>query len=295
MRALLLPLLLVMATLVVPAHSQQLDTLIDVGGYHLHFSIIEGEGMPILFEAGGAFDGLPWNGMLEPIHRATGAPIIRYDRSGFGKSELDPHATDPVDFGIENGMEELASALATLEFDNEIVLVGHSYGAFYSALYAARHPRNVQGIVLLNAQLPGYWTDERLQRQPGPDPDSISQGDFYLQTNFPQTVRTVRENPVPSHIAVIDLVAGIPIYFMTEDDFADWNEAHRLFATRHPNVQGITVHRSGHYIFKDAPIVFFNAVVRTYADAQGDERRLEVLQNAINETISLANAPGPRP
>lgn len=295
MRTQRLPLVLVLTLLAVPARGQQLDTLIDVGGYHIHFSIIEGHGMPILFESGGAFDGPPWNGMLEPIHRATGAPIIRYDRSGFGQSEFDPHATDPADFGILNGMEELESALASLGFDEEIVLVGHSYGAFYSALYAARHPQKVRGVVLLNAQLPGYWTEDRLQRQPAPDPDATRRGDYYLQSNFAETTRLVRDNPIPDPIPVIDLVAGIPIFFMTEDDFADWNEAHRAFATSRPNTEGITVHRSGHYIFKDGPVVFFNAVVRVYADAQDERRKLAILRKAVDETIVLANPSQPHP
>ena len=33
--------------------SQVLDTLIDVGGHRLHFNIIKGKGVPILFESGG--------------------------------------------------------------------------------------------------------------------------------------------------------------------------------------------------------------------------------------------------
>jgi hypothetical protein len=42
------------------AHSgqcQTIDTLVDVG-YRLHFHIIKGKGMPILFEAGGGGDGI---------------------------------------------------------------------------------------------------------------------------------------------------------------------------------------------------------------------------------------------
>jgi hypothetical protein len=39
--------------------SQTIDTLIDVGGYRLHFNIITGKGVPILFESGGGDDGSP--------------------------------------------------------------------------------------------------------------------------------------------------------------------------------------------------------------------------------------------
>ena len=36
--------------------SQTIDTLVDVGGYKLHFNIIKGKGIPILFEAGANLD-----------------------------------------------------------------------------------------------------------------------------------------------------------------------------------------------------------------------------------------------
>ena len=65
--------------------SQSLDTLVDVGGYNLHFNIIKGEGIPILFEAGGGNDGSVWNNILDPISKVTGTTLITYDRSGFGK------------------------------------------------------------------------------------------------------------------------------------------------------------------------------------------------------------------
>jgi hypothetical protein len=38
-------------------HSQTIDTLIDFGGYRLHFNIVQGDGVPILFESGGVDDG----------------------------------------------------------------------------------------------------------------------------------------------------------------------------------------------------------------------------------------------
>src|SRR5690554_765328 len=234
-----------------PAYAQQLDTLVDVGGYHLHFTILKGEGTPILFEPGSTFDGPPWNGTLDAIHRITGATLITYDRSGFGKSELNPATTDPSDFGIENGMVELETALAKLGLDGEVILVGHSYGAFYSMNYAARNPDKVKGMVLLNAHLPDYWTAERLAQAPEPDQNAVTPAAYYLMTNFPRTTQVIRDQELSDSIPIIDLVAGIPIYFMSDEDFDDWKAAHRDFVTDHANRNGILAHGSGHYIFKD--------------------------------------------
>jgi hypothetical protein len=62
-------------------YPQTLDTLINVGGYKLHFHIIKGQGMPILFEAGGADNATVWNDLLTRISDITGTTLITYDRS----------------------------------------------------------------------------------------------------------------------------------------------------------------------------------------------------------------------
>src|SRR5690606_35839518 len=146
---------------------------------------------------GGTFAGPPWNGTLDLIHKVTGTTLITYDRSGFGKSELNPNETDPAQFGILNGIEELERALAKLGYDGDIILVGHSYGAFYSTLYAARHPEKVKYVVMANAQLAGYWTDDRLAQAEPVKKDEIPLGDYYLRSNFPNTVRIIRQAEIP--------------------------------------------------------------------------------------------------
>src|SRR5690606_11204153 len=188
------------------------DTLVDVGGYSLHFTLLPGTGTPILFESGNSYDGPAWGGMLSAIREATGAPLITYDRSGFGESELNLGLTDPADFGILNGMRELESALISLGFDGNLMLIGHSYGAFYSALFAARHPDRVKSVVLLNAHLPQYWTQERLAGLPEPQPqqEATDLASYYVGKNFPETARLVVKNPSPEGIHIVDLVAGQP-------------------------------------------------------------------------------------
>jgi len=52
-------------------HVQSQDTLVDIGGYKMHFNIMKGEGTPILFEAGAGNDGAIWNNILDKIHKVT--------------------------------------------------------------------------------------------------------------------------------------------------------------------------------------------------------------------------------
>ncbi|MGS0527309.1 alpha/beta fold hydrolase [Zobellia nedashkovskayae] len=143
-------------------NAQSQDTLVDVGGYKMHFNIIKGEGTPILFEAGGGNDASVWNGILEKIHTVTGTTLITYDRSGIGTSELNPQLKNDADFGIENGIKELETGLSKLGYDKDIILVSHSYGGLYNLLYTRKHPEKVKSIVLIDATPIDFWNEELL-------------------------------------------------------------------------------------------------------------------------------------
>ena len=79
------------------------------------------------------------NGTLDLIHQRTGATLITFDRSGFGKSELNLNTSEDIDFGIINGREELETDLTKLGYGKDIILVGHSLETLYSILFATRH------------------------------------------------------------------------------------------------------------------------------------------------------------
>ena len=57
--------------------------------HRLHFHVLKGQSPAILFESGGGDDWTEWEPVLKPLHRATGATLITYDRTGFGSSTLD--------------------------------------------------------------------------------------------------------------------------------------------------------------------------------------------------------------
>lgn len=120
---------------------QTIDTLVDVGGYKLHFHIIKGKGIPILFEAGGGEDATTWKNILKPIADVTAATLITYDRTGFGKSTFDVNK-----HGILNGIKGLETGLQKLGYDGNMMLVAHSQGAY---MLHSMHP----GILIKLKQL----------------------------------------------------------------------------------------------------------------------------------------------
>jgi pimeloyl-ACP methyl ester carboxylesterase len=91
--------------------AQTIDTLINVGSHKLHFNIMKGKGIPILFESGNGDDGSAWKPILQKIYDETGATLITYDRAGLGQSDID---TTTISFKQE--IKDLNKALKKLGY-----------------------------------------------------------------------------------------------------------------------------------------------------------------------------------
>ncbi len=128
------------------------DGLIDIGGRSLHLHCA-GRGTPtVLMEAGHGVDGGTWLRVQTDIAKQTRA--CAYDRVGLGFSDKPgkPRAVADV-------LQDLRALLATARITGPYVLVGHSIGALYVRLYAAAHPDEVAGMVLVD----GSTEDEDLR------------------------------------------------------------------------------------------------------------------------------------
>jgi len=178
--------------------AQTLDTLVDVGGYKLHFAITPGKGIPILFEAGGGDDATTWNNIIRPIFDITHTTLIAYDRIGFGKSGLDSNQ-----HGIVKMADGLETGLRKLGYWGNIILVAHSQGAIYAQFFAFRHPDLVKAVVLIDGTTPCFYEPRRLaatqrsidavknkwrEKQPGM---------YYMSADFSANINVAGNSPFP--------------------------------------------------------------------------------------------------
>ncbi len=126
---------------------------VDVGGYRLYLQCI-GAGSPtVVLEAGLGSPSEVW-GLVQPgVARFT--RVCAYDRAGVGGSDAGPR---PRTSGT------IVAALHTLlrraGVGGPYVLVGHSIGGFHARLYAHRYPREVAGMVLVDASHPDQLARE---------------------------------------------------------------------------------------------------------------------------------------
>jgi len=255
----------------VSLQGQTLDTLVDVGGYKLHFVVFKGKGMPILFDAGGGEDATTWDKIIRPVAERTATTLITYDRAGFGKSTF-----DTTRHGILNGMTGLETGLKKLGYDGNIMLVAHSQGGLYAQLYAARHPDKVKAAVLIDVTTTCFYDEKRLaatqemiNRQNTEGLKASKPGIYYQGADFSKNIERMRAFSFPTTIPVIDFVSD-RTPFKDSTDINDWKRCHREFAGVASNRSGVLATGCGHFIFNDDPPLVINAIVKAYGAAVGE-------------------------
>jgi pimeloyl-ACP methyl ester carboxylesterase len=197
-------------------------------GYKLQFNIIPGEWMPLLFENGEGSSVHLWDGIASNIASITGAPLIRYNRQGIGKSSVNPNKK-----GIESEIIGLENALKKLGYNKEFFLVASSTGGFFTTVFASKNPDKTKGIVFFDKSLPCYFTEDEVAKSANP----ITLSDM---------VRAAKENPIPLTIPLIDVVAEKTIKLSPL-----WGECHLKLEEKASNRIGIIAEECSHFIFKD--------------------------------------------
>lgn len=252
------------------AHAQSIDTLVNVGKYNLHFNIIPGKGTPILFEAGGGNDGTIWKNIAKPVAAATGTTVITYDRPGLGKSGI-----DSADISIENDIRGLEKGLISLGFGGNIMLVSHSLGGFYNALYTSRNPKKVKAIVFIDANMPCFFTPEQFEK-------------MKASQHFKNMVQTVQKHPLPQQIPALDIVSEKTLFEGTAD--ADrWKACHRDFVGSLPNRRELIAYETGHYVFLQNSLLVIKAIVTMYANHVMPSHKTAIIERAYAQALEADN------
>ncbi len=131
------------------------NTLVDVGGGRKMNLYCRGEGsVTVIFDSGLSDWSSIW-ALVQP-QTATRTRACTYDRAGMGYS--DPSNRPSTPFNI---VDDLRNLLKAAGIRAPVVLVGHSLGGFNMKLFAATHPSEVAGLVLVD---PSEERDEERAR-----------------------------------------------------------------------------------------------------------------------------------
>jgi pimeloyl-ACP methyl ester carboxylesterase len=142
------------------ASSTSDDRLVDVGGHSLHLHCA-GQGAPaVILEAGRNEGGGAWSAVEPEIAKTT--RVCAYDRVGIGFSDAPTKPRSVVDV-----LSDLRALLTAAHVEGPYVLVAHSIGAIYVRLFAAAHPADVAGMVLVDGSTEDQ--DQRLWSVASPE------------------------------------------------------------------------------------------------------------------------------
>src|SRR2546430_8647149 len=141
--------------------------LVDIGGGRKMYLECRGTGSPtVVLVAGLKASAEDWNiaKQSEPTVFAEAAKFTRvcaYDRPGTPVGEK-PSRSDPVRQPTTAGdaAPDLHALLSAAGVAGPYVLVGHSYGGLVVRLYASIYPKDVSGLVLVDALTEGLQDAE---------------------------------------------------------------------------------------------------------------------------------------
>ncbi|RPJ23120.1 MAG: alpha/beta hydrolase, partial [Planctomycetaceae bacterium] len=117
-----------------------------VNGHQMHI-VCKGSGSPaVILQAGATAESLWWLRIQDQLAQHT--QVCAYDRPGLGWSEPVSGQRDATTIA-----SELHALLDEAGVAAPYVMVGHSFGAVLTRIYAAQYPQDVSGIVLVDSQL----------------------------------------------------------------------------------------------------------------------------------------------
>ncbi len=274
-----------------PAAAQERDLTVDGRRVHVRVAGREhlGRTPVVVLEHGGV--GL-WAAVQDEV--AKSAPVIAYDRAGFGGSAPDGQVPQPGYIAAR-----LHRVLAATQLPPPYVLVGISWGGPLIRMFAARYPTEVAGLVYLDP------TDLRTRAQEmayllatGYTPEGASEQFRRYRDEFAAYVRTFsgaarvememideiesadapefQALPPPPPVPVSVLVAGkrVPEMWqgrpcMPQECFARWTRFRTEWLTpllsTHPQSRLIVIADSGHAMPEDTPAAVVSEIRRVLA------------------------------
>jgi pimeloyl-ACP methyl ester carboxylesterase len=242
----------------------------DIGGRRL-FLRCTGHGSPtVVFEGGLTSDWYDLQNQLSGFTR-----VCSYDRPGGPASRSDPA---PVPRTARDFVADLHSLLRAARVPGPSVLVGHSNSGLFTQLYASTHPRQVAGLVLIDAVHPAYhqrqlallkpllppevWEALRRQAMTPPhrlvDPQGVD-----IWTSERQTRVALRRSPLrPMPLVVLahGRVDPSPPGWPGEEVERLWQQLQRELAHLVPGGRLVIATKSGHNIQDDQPELVLDAI-----------------------------------
>lgn len=148
-----------------PGTDKQASGYLDVGGSKIYYET-RGSGPAIVLLHDGLLPSVTWDGVWEPL--AARHQVIRYDRRGYGRSELPTRSYSST--------EDLRKLLTYLKVEHAVI-VGSSSGGALAIDFAIAHPQMVDGLFLIGPVLHGMEYSAEFRERANRNNEPMERGD----------------------------------------------------------------------------------------------------------------------
>lgn len=241
--------------------------MVSVHGRKLAFHVTPGRLPAIVLDAGGGEDSSEWKKIVPVLAENTGSEIITYDRAGLGRSD---EVSGP--WNAENAASDLAAGLTELGAARDVVLVSHSQAGEVSTYFTRDHPKWVSGAVLVDASLPGFYTDGEIAKIEAANKAQVAKLKGRPTTRETRQLLATASKYGPMHRAYhriswprtvpATVIVSSKTPFDTAEDARLWRVAQKRFAEAAPNRTLVVAEGSSHEVPADRPDI----VVKTVDD-----------------------------
>jgi pimeloyl-ACP methyl ester carboxylesterase len=223
------------------ADSGSFSRIIDAGGQQQWISC-GGHGSPtVVISSGLGADHRMWSKVLDRMRQQTRVCIS--DRPGLGSSP--PRRGVHTDAGQH--AQELADLLSAAGEHGPYLLVGHSYAGLIVRAFAAQRPRQVAGVMLLDAVYPGIdHTFLPSYRSPWHEGGTL--------IDMAASERATQGGPNLGAKPLVVITAGDPAKATSWAD-RKWNAEQATSARLSRDSQHWFARKSGHVIQQDQPAI----------------------------------------
>jgi len=246
--------------------------LVDAGGHKLHLNT-QGKGSPtVIFENGSGDFSFIWTLVQTELSKYT--QTVSYDRAGYAWSEPGPMPRTGKQICFE-----LHTALGNAGIHPPYILVGQSFGGFLVRAFAKYYPKEVEGMVLVEA----VQEDQKIFMG-GDTPQRIR--DFAkgrvvpaLQTNVIPLQDTSRQQPImnteidPLFKKLPDSIQRMQLWAQSQSQFVKAVQGEMDWSPE--DVADLYVHRGeASYMLGDMPLIVLTRGKGGF-DGRADSLQLE--------------------
>lgn len=235
--------------------------------HDLVFHVVDGKLPALVLDAGGGLSSSYWKDLAPRLAKATGSKVITYDRAGEGESD---EVSGP--WRVENAVSDLEAGLKELGVTKDVVLVSHSIAGEVATNFVNKNPGWVSGAVLVDANVPEFFTDEMLtafepvieeQRTALLAQESTKKNRQLLavMVDYAPVHRVFHKLSWPQDVPVTTIVASETPFVDSPEAAKLWRDAQARFAQAGPNRKHVVAENTSHEgIVTERPDLIADAV-----------------------------------